>query len=116
MAQGPTSRRKPFVSMREYGEPDRRVAISWRHEVEYSLVPTRQVAMLRFYREDGLDPRVDPEPDGTHLHRGPLGSGIPEASCGQRGGGFSDYGPIDGVTCPTCAAMLAGQLLNDRAD
>lgn len=75
----------------------------------------RQVGILRFDNESGLDPRVCPEPEGTHLSRGnPLNTmGTLEASCGKRGLGFTDYGSITSVTCLTCAAQLAAQLLED---
>lgn len=81
--------------------------------------PVKQVGMVRFLRDDGLDPRIDPEQNGTHLSRGrptlPLHSQreLPASSCGITKPGFSDYGPIDGITCPDCAAMLAAQLLQE---
>ena len=90
----------------------------WRHESSWDrLDGAPMVAMVRFYREDGLDPRVDPEPEGTHLERhvNRDGTGRREASCGKKGPGFSDYGPLDGITCPDCAATLAAQLIKESA-
>lgn len=75
----------------------------------------KQVGMVRFIRPDGIDPRVQPEDNGTHLSRGRPSnvSGMPESSCGLRQPGFTDYGPIEGITCLDCAAMLAAQLLKE---
>lgn len=84
-----------------------------------SSKPTRHVGMVRFDRADGLDPRVCPEENGTHLSRGAphnqltTNDGRIQASCGKTEKGFSDYGPVTGITCPDCAAMLAAMLLNE---
>lgn len=101
-------------------DASRRVWTKWvTVDAGFGLAPARLVGMIRFDREDGRDPRVEPEVDGTHLLRGrpggPHDDGSMEASCGKRGRGFADYGPITGITCPGCAAELVAQMLCEQA-
>lgn len=94
--------------------------VSWQYEARDPVDPftaTRMIGLVRFDRADGHDPRVEPEEDGTHVVCKDVYSPMKEgrysflAVCGAQGWGFTDFGPITGISCPTCAAFIAADLL-----
>lgn len=94
--------------------PDPTKLVTWKHQSATELdarVSVRMVGSIRFWRDDGLDPRLDPEPEGTHLSCDVRSINV--AMCGRTGKGFTAFGPIDGITCPDCAAFLAAKLLTE---
>lgn len=95
--------------------PDPTKLVTWRHDTGSDLADpnlrVKMVGSIRFMREDGMDPRLDPEPDGTHLSNDARDINV--ARCGRTGMGFTAFGPITGITCPDCAAILAANLLEE---